>query len=149
MNPEPGAEPVSLEDVRLDGPNIRRRRGRAVKTFNQWIQNEPKEKWCLLFDEGGVRHEIKTTNFAEAYNAVLRGARALPLVGIIQFFLYRTMQYFYDRSKAAHAVMMNIHLTYSTKMTEYLDKKQKKALLYQAIPTPLHQSGSDGGINQG
>jgi hypothetical protein len=35
-----------------------------------------------------------TTNFAEDYNAVLRGARAQPLVGIIEFFLYRTMQYF-------------------------------------------------------
>jgi hypothetical protein len=28
---------------------------RAVKTFSQWIQNEPKEKWSLLFDKGGVR----------------------------------------------------------------------------------------------
>jgi hypothetical protein len=41
---EPGEEPVSLEDVGLDAPNFRRRRGRAVKTFSQWIQNEPKEK---------------------------------------------------------------------------------------------------------
>jgi hypothetical protein len=44
MNPEPGEEPISLEDVRLDGSQVRRRRGHAVKTFNQWIQNEPKEK---------------------------------------------------------------------------------------------------------
>jgi hypothetical protein len=41
---EPGEEPVSLEDVGLDAPNFRRRKGRAVKTFSQWIQNEPKEK---------------------------------------------------------------------------------------------------------
>jgi hypothetical protein len=32
----------------LDAQNVRRRRGRAVKTFSQWIQNELKEKWCLL-----------------------------------------------------------------------------------------------------
>ena len=44
VNPEPGAELVSLEDVGLDGPNVRRRRGRAVKTFSQWIQNDPREK---------------------------------------------------------------------------------------------------------
>jgi hypothetical protein len=48
VSTEPGEEPVSLEDVGLDGPNVRRRRGRAVKTFSQWIQNEPKEKWSLL-----------------------------------------------------------------------------------------------------
>jgi hypothetical protein len=43
VSTEPGEEPVSLEDVGLDAPNVRRRRGRAVKTFSQWIQNEPKE----------------------------------------------------------------------------------------------------------
>jgi hypothetical protein len=73
VNPEPGEEPISLEDVGLDGPQVRHRRGRAVKTFSQWINNEPKEEWCLMFDEGGARHGIKTTNFAESYNYVLRG----------------------------------------------------------------------------
>jgi hypothetical protein len=82
--------------VGLDAPNGRRRRRCAVKTFSQWIQNEPKEKWCLLFDKGGVTYGIMTTNFSEVYNAVLCGARAKPLVGIIEFFLYRTMKYFFD-----------------------------------------------------
>jgi hypothetical protein len=79
--------------------------GRSVKTFSQWIRNEPKEKWCLLFDKGGVSHVIMTTNFVEVYNAILRGARALPLVGIFEFFLYCTMKYFLDRATAAHAAM--------------------------------------------
>jgi hypothetical protein len=48
----------------LDDPPVRHRRGRDVKDFSQWIQNEPKEKLCLMFDEGGARHGIKTTNFA-------------------------------------------------------------------------------------
>jgi hypothetical protein len=91
--------------VALDAPNVRRRRGRAVKTFSQWIPNEPKEKWSLLFDKGGVRHGIMTTNFVQVYNVVLRGARAQPLVGIIEFFLYRRMKYFLDRANAAHATM--------------------------------------------
>jgi hypothetical protein len=33
ISTEPGEEPVSLEDVGLDAPNVRRR-GRAVKTFS-------------------------------------------------------------------------------------------------------------------
>jgi hypothetical protein len=57
-----------------------------MKTFSQWIENEPKDKLCILFDKGGVRYEIKTTNLTEVYNAVLRGARALPLV-VIEIFL--------------------------------------------------------------
>jgi hypothetical protein len=96
VNHEPREELISLEDVGLDGPQVRRRRGCVVKTFSRWIQNEPKEKWCLMFDEGGARHGIRTTNFAEVYNYVLRGSRPLPLVGIIEFFMYRTMQYFYQ-----------------------------------------------------
>jgi hypothetical protein len=66
-------ELVSLEDVGLYGPNVRQRRGYAVKNFSQWIPNEPKDKWCLMFDEGGARHEINTTNFVEAYKAVVDG----------------------------------------------------------------------------
>jgi hypothetical protein len=34
VSTKPGEEPVSLEDVGLDAPNVRRRRGRAVKTFS-------------------------------------------------------------------------------------------------------------------
>jgi hypothetical protein len=115
--PDIGEEPVFLEDVGLDAPNVRRRRGRPVKTFRQWIHNEPKEKWCLLFDKGGVKHGTMTTNFAEVYSAILRGARVLPLVGIIEFFLYCTMKYFLDRATAAHAAMQDCQKVYSTWMT--------------------------------
>jgi hypothetical protein len=79
-----------------------------MKTFTSGLRISPRKKWCLMFDEGGARHGISTTNFAKVYNTVLRGARPLPLVGIIEFFLFRTMQYFYVRSKAAHAAMRNI-----------------------------------------
>jgi hypothetical protein len=79
-----------------------------------------------------------TTNFAEVYNAVLHGARAQPLVGIIEFFLYRTMKYFLNRANAAHAAMQDCQKVYSTWMTEYLNKKQKAALAHRAYPQPLH-----------
>jgi hypothetical protein len=35
VNPEPGEEPISLEDVGSDGPQVRRRRGRALKTLSK------------------------------------------------------------------------------------------------------------------
>jgi hypothetical protein len=55
-----------------------------------------------------------TKNFAEVYNVVLRGARTQPLIGIIEFFLYRTMKYFLDCANAAHAVMQDPQKVYST-----------------------------------
>ncbi|WVZ95502.1 hypothetical protein U9M48_041257 [Paspalum notatum var. saurae] len=70
-------EPIAMEDVGLDGPNVRRRPGRSIKSFSEWIEHEPKEKWSLLHDEGGARYGIMTTNLAEVYNWVLRGSRIL------------------------------------------------------------------------
>jgi hypothetical protein len=64
-----------------------------------------------------------TTNFAEVYHAVLRGARVQPLVGIIEFFLYCTMKYFLERANATHVAMQDPQKMYSTWMTEYLKKK--------------------------
>jgi hypothetical protein len=131
VNPEPGDEPISLEDVELDGPQVKHGRECAIKTFSQWINNDPKEKWCLMFDEGGARHGIKTTNFAEVYNCVLRNARPLPLVVIIEFFMYRTMLYFHTRSKIADEVLRNTQMRYCTRMTEYLTKAHDKALKHK------------------
>jgi hypothetical protein len=42
------------------------------------------------------------------------------------------MKYFLERANAAHTAMQNIQLVYSIKMTEYLNKAQKKALLHRA-----------------
>jgi hypothetical protein len=84
-----------------------------------------------------------TTNFAEVYGAVLRGTRAQPLVGIIEFFLYRTMKYFLDRANAAHAAMHAPQKVYSIWMTEYLNKKQKAALCHRAYPEPLRCDPDD------
>ena len=74
---------------------------------------------------------------------MLRGARALPLVGIIELFMFRTMRYFCARSEAAHTTMLNSNLIYCTNMTEYLETAQKKALLHRATSEPLQQYGNN------
>ena len=91
-------ELIAMENVGVDGPNVRRRPGRLIKSFSKWIEHEPKEKWALLHDEGGARYGIMTTNLAEVYNWVLRGSRSMPLVGIVEFYIYRTTQTFSGRS---------------------------------------------------
>ncbi|WVZ88790.1 hypothetical protein U9M48_035264 [Paspalum notatum var. saurae] len=70
-------EPIAMENVGVDGPNVRRRPGRLIKSFSEWIEHEPKEKWALLHDEGGARYGIMTTNLAEVYNWVLHGSRTM------------------------------------------------------------------------
>jgi hypothetical protein len=112
---------------------------RIVGGYVFYPSTEPKEKWCLLFDEGGTRHGIKTTNFVESYNCVLRGARPLPLVGIIEFFMCRTMLYFHTRSQIANGVMRNTQMRYCTNMTEYLNKAPNKSLKHKVTAQPLHQ----------
>nr|ABA97178.2 transposon protein, putative, Mutator sub-class [Oryza sativa Japonica Group] len=55
-----------------------------------WILHESKEKWAKVYDTGGARYGIMTTNLAEVYNWVMRGVRGLPLVGIVEFILHGT-----------------------------------------------------------
>ena len=57
---------------------------RQLRHLSEWIEHEPKEKWALLFDEGGARYGLMTTNLAEVYNWVLRGVRSLPLLVVAE-----------------------------------------------------------------
>ncbi|WVZ83382.1 hypothetical protein U9M48_030540 [Paspalum notatum var. saurae] len=120
-------EPIAMENVGVDGPNVRRRPGRLIKSFSEWIEHEPKEKWALLHDEGGARYGIMTTNLAEVYNWVLRASRSMPLVGIVEFYIYRTTQYFRERYPKAEKVFKDHRLIYGQKFFEYMDKANKKA----------------------
>jgi hypothetical protein len=61
-------EAEALCPLPADTARTRRRSGLAVKTFSEWIENEPKEEWALLYDSDGARYGIMTTNFAEVYN---------------------------------------------------------------------------------
>ena len=53
-----------------------------------------------------------TTNLAEVYNWVLRGVRSLPLVGIVEFLLYRTCKYARDHYAVAQKDMADNRKVY-------------------------------------
>ena len=74
--------------------------------YTQWIKDAPKEKWSILYDTGGRRYGIETTNHAECYNMVMRHVRGFPLVGIVEFIMYGYIRYFRERYQAA-AVLLN------------------------------------------
>ena len=75
-----------------------------------------------------------TTNRAKVYNWVLRGVRSLPLVGIVEFFLYRTCEYFRDRYAVAQKDMADNCKVYGYKITEYMEAAFKKAHLHRDTP---------------
>jgi hypothetical protein len=90
-------EAEALCPLPTDIARTRRRSGSAVKTFSEWIENESKEKWVLLYDTDGARYGIMTTNFAEVYNWVLRGVHGLSLVAIMEFIVRGCTDYFRER----------------------------------------------------
>ena len=79
----PELEPQGLCDLpAIDPPGTKRKKGRQIKNFSEWIEKEPPVRWSLLHDTHGARYGIMTTNLAEVYNWVLRGNRGLPLTPI-------------------------------------------------------------------
>ena len=67
-----------------------------------------------------------TTNLAEVYNCVLRGVRSLPLVGIMEFFLYRTCEYFRDHYAVAQKDMAIIAKFTDTRLRSIWRKLSKR-----------------------
>ena len=88
-------EPRGLDPIEGEPARVTRRRkgGRSVKCFSEWIKNEPLEKWALIADTDGSRYGIMTTNLAEVYNWVLKACRSLPLTTIVECILRGTVAY--------------------------------------------------------
>lgn len=135
VNSNPDDAPTPLCGLPTDeGRNIVRKSGSSIRCFEDWIEHEPKEKWALLYDTGGARYGIMTTNLAEVYNWVLRGLRGLPLVAIVEGILHGTCNYFRDRYAKAINALADNRLVYTTFITKYMDDKIKKASLHRARP---------------
>jgi hypothetical protein len=98
-----------------------------VKTFSEWIENEPMEKWALLYDTDGARYGIMTTNFVEVYNWVVRGVRGLPLVAIVEFIIHVCTDYFRGRFIKNQAYMQDPDIHFRSMMTDYMTKKAASA----------------------
>ena len=64
-----------------------------------------------MYDSGGARYGVMTTNLVEVYNWVMRGMRSLPLVGIVEGILQGACKYFIDRYAAVKIVMEDTHRT--------------------------------------
>ncbi|CAO2207022.1 unnamed protein product [Urochloa humidicola] len=133
-------EPVGLDPIPNEPRQVTRKRkgGRSVKCFSDWIKNEPLDKWSLIGDTDGSRYGIMTTNLAEVYNWVLKSSRSLPLVAIVECILRGTTQYVRDRYHNACQVVQDPQMVYCNKMTEIIEKISAKAQLHRH-----HQGNQD------
>nr|ABA97849.1 SWIM zinc finger family protein [Oryza sativa Japonica Group] len=133
--------PIPLGALHDDPPTMRRRSGSSIRNFTQWIENEPKEKWSLLFDTDGSRYGIMTTNLAEVYNWVMRGVRVLQLVAIVEFILHGTQAYFRDRYKKIGPSMADNNIVFGNVVTKYMEDKIKKARRHRVVAqgTQVHR----------
>ena len=62
---------------------------------------------------------------------MLRDVRSLPLIGIVEFFLYRTCEYFRDRYAVVEKYMADNQKVYGYKITEYTKAAFKKSHLHR------------------
>ena len=126
-------EPRGLDPIEGESARVTRRRkgGRSMKCFSEWIKNKPIEKWALIADTNGSRYGIMTTNLAEVYNWVLKACRSLPLVANVECILRDTVAYLRERFQEASIVVRNPQIVYCSKMTEILDKISAKGTLHR------------------
>jgi hypothetical protein len=111
----------------------RRKGRRSLKCFSNWIKEEPLEKWSLLYDTFGARYGIMTMNLVEVYSWVLKGTRSLPLVAIVEGILRGTMLHLQESCQAVMAVVQNPHMTYSAKISAYIEDKSAKGSLHRVF----------------
>ena len=82
----------ALRSVDLDDPCISRYMAYT------YLMSEDLDKWTQSYD-GGRRYQAMTTNISECFNGVLKGARGLPIVAMVEFTWCKLVAYFHDRHK--------------------------------------------------
>ncbi|XP_077230123.1 uncharacterized protein LOC143863321 [Tasmannia lanceolata] len=69
------------------------------KSAEKWISEIPKQNWASSYFEG-CRYNVLTTNAAESFNALLKGARELPIAALVEQTRWKLSDFFQYRQKA-------------------------------------------------
>ena len=69
-----------------------------------WFSKLDTQKWAQTYDQG-YRYGWITTNIVECINEVLKGARMLPIIELVQLTFYRCVSYFEIRRGEIRARM--------------------------------------------
>ncbi|XP_021740856.1 uncharacterized protein LOC110707155 [Chenopodium quinoa] len=88
-------------------------------------RNDMRDIW-FLFHDAGRRYGICTTNFSEIFNNVLKGARFLPIMSLVELTFHRVNKYFTDKRELSQA-RSEQGLAYPPKFTSIMEKNISKA----------------------
>ncbi|KAL0305999.1 UNVERIFIED_CONTAM: hypothetical protein Sradi_6017200 [Sesamum radiatum] len=93
-----------------------------------WLEMIDKTQWTLSHDSGW-RTGILTTNMSECVNGVLKGARRLPIVAIVQITFHRSVRYFLERTTRCHR-MLNANQEWADFAFRIFEARQAEAVHY-------------------
>ncbi|XP_028112708.1 uncharacterized protein LOC114310822 [Camellia sinensis] len=81
-----------------------------IQEINQeainWVHKMNPEDWALAYD-GGYRWGVLTSNDAECFNSVLKGARNLPISAMVEFTFRQLVKYFDEMGAQAETDVRN------------------------------------------
>nr|KYP31902.1 hypothetical protein KK1_047552 [Cajanus cajan] len=97
----------------------------------QWLDNIPREKWTLAWDNGR-RWGHMTTNLAESINSVLKKTRNLPICSMVMATYTRCNKFFVQRGTEVGA-MINAGHVYSEIANKTIQDAQSKANTHRVI----------------
>ncbi|XP_021761161.1 uncharacterized protein LOC110725993 [Chenopodium quinoa] len=115
--------------------------GEASPKAIEYIAQVPFPMWSL-FHDSGRRYGICTTNFSETFNNVLKGARFLPIMSLVELTFHKVNKYFTLRRESSEA-RSNQGLPYPPKVTAILEKNTAK--VYQVTTERGERVGNKGG----
>ncbi|XP_021771013.1 uncharacterized protein LOC110735155 [Chenopodium quinoa] len=111
--------------------------GQACTKSLQYIAQVSFPTWSL-FHDGGRRHWICTTNFYETFNNVLKGARFMPVMSLVELTFHRVNRYFTLRRESAET-RAEQGLAYPPKVTAILEKNTAKARYHKVDAYNSHR----------
>ncbi|XP_021732607.1 uncharacterized protein LOC110699394 [Chenopodium quinoa] len=99
--------------------------GQACTKSPEYIAQVPFPMWSL-FQDARRRFRICTTNFSETFNNMLKGARFLPIMSLVELTFHRVNRYFTLRRESSEARSEH-GLAYPPKVAAILEKNTAKA----------------------
>ncbi|KAK4391333.1 hypothetical protein Sango_2196600 [Sesamum angolense] len=91
-----------------------------------WLEMIDKTQWTLSHDSGW-HTGILTTNMSECVNGVLKGARRLPIVAIVQITFHRSVRYFLERTTRCYR-MLNANQEWADFAFRIFEARQAEAV---------------------
>ncbi|KAL0425925.1 UNVERIFIED_CONTAM: hypothetical protein Sradi_1127300 [Sesamum radiatum] len=107
-----------------------------------WLEMIDKTQWTLSHDSGW-RTGILTTNMSECVNGVLKGARRLSIVAIVQITFHRSVRYFLERTTRCHR-MLNANQEWADFVFRIFEARQAEAGSHTYVVKLKHKTCSCG-----